>query len=160
MPTGAKLPIEPAECDLVALTRAALAELATIHGDRFALRAPAALPGKWDRRALRRVLENLVGNAVKYGADQTVEVTLTDANGWVELSVTNQGDPLSPEELDRLFDPYQRGARAQVSGQGGWGIGLTLVKGVAEAHGGSVSVASSAERGTTFKLKIPRQPAA
>lgn len=154
---GRKLSLEPADCDLAALTRAVLAELAEVHGDRFALRAPAALRGRWDGRALGRALENLAGNALKYGAaDANIEVALSERDAWVELSVTNQGNPLPPEELDRLFEPYHRGARAQAMGHDGWGIGLTLVKGVAEGHGGTVSVTSSAASGTTFTLRLPR----
>jgi PAS domain S-box-containing protein len=157
---GQKLPIDPVQCELVALIRAALDDLAAVHGNRFVLRAPPALPGEWDPNAIRRVLENLAGNAVKYGAaNAAIEVTLAEADGWVELSVTNQGNPVPPEELDRLFIPYHRGAGAQASGRGGWGIGLMLVKGVVEAHGGSVSVASSPESGTTFTLRLPRQHA-
>jgi len=158
---GQKLPIEPTQCELVAVTRTALDDLAAVHGDRFVLRAPAALPGVWDPNALRRVVENLAGNAVKYGApDTAIEVALAEADGWVELTVTNQGEPLPPQELDRLFTAYHRGSHAEASGRGGWGIGLTLVKGAAEAHGGTISVTSSAERGTTFTLRLPRQPAA
>jgi PAS domain S-box-containing protein len=154
---GQKLPLEKADCDLAAVARSVLAELAEVHGDRFVLRAPAALRGRWDGKALGRALENLAGNAVKYGAnDAKIEVDLAERDGEVELSVTNHGNPLPPEELGRLFQPYHRGAHAQATGRGGWGIGLTLVKGVAEAHGGTVSVTSSAASGTTFTLKLPR----
>ncbi|HEY6912076.1 MAG TPA: ATP-binding protein [Myxococcales bacterium] len=155
---GQKLRLERADCDLAAVARSVLGELAEVHGDRFVLHAPAELRGQWDCKALGRALENLAGNAVKYGTDGKIEVELAEREGQVELSVTNHGNPLPPEELDRLFVPYHRGALAQATGHGGWGIGLTLVKGVAEAHGGTVSVTSSAASGTTFTLKLPRQP--
>jgi PAS domain S-box-containing protein len=154
---GQKLSIEATDCDLATVTRGVLAELAEVHGDRFVLQAPAEVRGRWDGKALGRALENLAGNAVKYGAkDEKIEVSLAERDGQVELSVTNHGNPLPPGELARLFQPYHRGAQAQATGHGGWGIGLTLVKGVAEGHGGSVSVTSSAASGTTFTLRLPR----
>jgi signal transduction histidine kinase len=155
---GQKLPIDPAECDLAAVARSALAELSAVHGERFALHAPAAIQGTWDGNALRRVLENLASNAVKYGEPgTTIDVFLAATDDSVELSVTNRGEPLSADEVQRLFTPYHRSGRAAKSGHAGWGIGLTLVKGVAEAHGGTVSVESSAERGTTFSVRLPRE---
>ena len=156
---GERLPLDRTACDLVEVTRGALEELAAVHGDRFVLQAPQVLPGHYDCNAIRRVIENLAGNAVKYGSPGTpIEVRLGHSDGWLTLAVKNDGPPIPPGEQARLFDPYQRGKSAVASGRGGWGIGLTLVKGVAEAHGGTVSLESGAQTGTVFTLRIPAQP--
>jgi len=68
--------------------------------------------------------------------------------------VHNEGNPIPLKDQASLFDYYQR-ANAQEGNQQGWGIGLTLVKGIAEAHGGKVEVRSSEEEGTTFSIILP-----
>jgi signal transduction histidine kinase len=69
--------------------------------------------------------------------------------------VHNEGKPIPTEEQAALFRPFGRAARAVASGQRGWGLGLTLVKGVAEAHGGEVHLESEPGRGTTFTVALP-----
>jgi PAS domain S-box-containing protein len=154
---GQKLPIEVAACDLHQVVVDTLENLATVHGERFSLQGEERLQGDWDAQALRRLLENLCNNAIKYG-DPTgrVTVTLKDGGDQAELAVHNWGTPIPPEDQTRLFEHFARTKSAESSGKKGWGIGLTLVKGVAEAHGGSVSVESTAESGTTFRVRLPK----
>jgi PAS domain S-box-containing protein len=153
---GQGLPIDVAPCELRQVVAAALEELSTVHGERFVLRGDERLEGHWDGRALRRLIENLCGNAIKYGdATRPVTVSLTREGGQTEIAVHNWGNPIPPEEQERLFHYFARAKSAQASGKKGWGIGLTLVKGVAEAHGGSVRVESTAEKGTTFRVRLP-----
>jgi signal transduction histidine kinase len=73
----------------------------------------------------------------------------------MRLSVHNEGAGLSAGEQARVFRPFERGASAARSGKRGWGIGLTLVHGIIEAHGGVVSVESTPEGGTTFTIENP-----
>lgn len=156
---GGRLPIVPAACDLQEVVGNTLEELATMHGDRFQLRCEGPALGMWDAQALRRVVENLASNAIKYGsAYGRVLVTIEDRGEEVSLSVHNEGNPLSPEDQTNLFEPYIRAASARASGQKGWGLGLTLVRGVAQAHGGSVRVSSSPAAGTTFTVTFPAKP--
>ncbi|HEX8434471.1 PAS domain S-box protein [Archangium sp.] len=154
---GQGLPIAVAPGDLRQLVAGTLEDLATVHGERFSLRGEEQLHGSWDAQALRRLTENLCNNAIKYG-DPTgrVTVTLEQDGDQVELSVHNWGRPIPPEEQEGLFQHFTRAKSAEASGKKGWGIGLTLVKGVAEAHGGSVRVESTAETGTTFRVRLPR----
>jgi PAS domain S-box-containing protein len=153
---GEPLPIHPAPCDLQARFRETLDELATAHGDRFELACSQPVEGTWDATSLQRALENLCTNAVKYGsAHSRIGVRLGLSGGEVEIAVHNEGDPIAPEDQQRLFLSFQRSASARSSGSGGWGIGLTLVKGVAQAHGGTVVVESAEGIGTTFTLRIP-----
>jgi PAS domain S-box-containing protein len=153
---GQGLPVELAPCDLRQVVVDALEDLGTVHGERFDLRGEERIQGIWDARALRRLVENLCNNAIKYG-DPTgrVTVSLRQEGDEAELCVHNRGNPIPVEDQEGLFQYFARTKSAEASGKRGWGIGLTLVKGVAEAHGGSVHVESSQEKGTTFRVRLP-----
>jgi len=115
-----------------------------------------AVQGWWDRAALKRAIENLVTNAIKYGSPGTpVTIAADPAHGRLVLSVHNQGNPIPPQEREAIFQMYRRTESAKRNTKQGWGIGLPYVRAVAESHGGSISVDSSAERGTTFTFDIP-----
>ncbi len=128
------------------------------HGARFEVRNHAGpVPGFWDTSAVRRVLENLITNALKYGMPNAPITTQIAAGPtWVDVAVHNEGAPIAKTDQPTLFEPYRRTASAQRSGQKGWGLGLTLVKGITEAHGGEVAVHSAPGEGTTFKVRLPR----
>jgi signal transduction histidine kinase len=136
-----------------------LADAGAAYGQRFQAvdgDAGGAIEGWWDRAALKRVLENLVSNAVKYGSAGTPVTVKTDAAyGRLILSVHNQGPPIPPDEQECIFQMYRRAESAKRNDKQGWGIGLPYVRAVAESHGGSIGVDSSAERGTTFVVDIP-----
>jgi PAS domain S-box-containing protein len=155
---GEGLLIDVAPCDLTALAREALEELSLVHGGRFALEAPDALEGHWSLEGVRRILENLCTNAIKYGArDRPVTVTLAPSGAEaVTLSVHNWGPPIPPEEQRLLFRQYRRTGAAESGPQKGWGLGLTVVDGLARAHRGEVRVASAAGTGTTFTVTLAR----
>jgi PAS domain S-box-containing protein len=154
---GEKLGIELEPCDLSKLASETLAELAAMHGDRFVLRASPQLDGTWSASGLRRIIENLCTNAVKYGAQDTpITLAIAEDGDRVQLAVHNAGNPLPPDQLENLFEPFHRMPSAQSGGQKGWGLGLSLVRGVAEAHGGSVAASSSEAAGTTFTVTLPR----
>ncbi|EPX56087.1 hypothetical protein D187_007429 [Cystobacter fuscus DSM 2262] len=155
---GQGLPIELAPCDLWQVVSDTLEELSTIHGERFLLRGEERLLGDWDARALRRLVENLCGNAIKYGDPmEQVTVSLKQDGDLAELAVHNWGNPIPADEREQLFHYLTRAKSAESSGKKGWGIGLTLVRGVAEAHDGSVHVESTQETGTTFRVRLPRR---
>lgn len=150
-----KLPLEIEECDLNELALQTLEDLSTIHGKRFHLKEDGKINGYWDKKAVRRMIENLVNNAIKYGSFKApVTIRLSSINETVSICVHNEGNPISSEELSQIFEPFQR-AKLVCSQQKGWGIGLTLVRGFSQAHGGNISVKSSPEEGTTFVITIP-----
>jgi signal transduction histidine kinase len=154
---GQGLPIEVSACELRQVVADTLEELSSVHGERFHLQGEKRLEGRWDARALRRLVENLCGNAIKYGdGTRQVTVSLAQHGDEVELAVHNWGNAIPPEEQQQLFQYFARAKSAEASGKKGWGIGLTLVKGVAEAHGGSVRVESTPEKGTLFRVRLPR----
>jgi PAS domain S-box-containing protein len=154
---GKPLPVQIERCDLVRIAERACSDLSAIHGDRFKLRMPRSLEGYWSARDLHRLLDNLLVNAVKYGrTDTPVEVALRDDGTTVEISVHNEGKSISPEDLARLFKPFVRTGSAQGGKSQGWGIGLTVVRGVAQAHAGRVEVESAPGAGTTFRVTLPK----
>ena len=153
---GQHIPIEISEVNLKILAQETLDNLKTVHGDRFVLHAQGSLLGQWCSQSLKRILENLCSNAVKYGCpDSPVTVSLEEQSGEVNLSVHNVGESLGDEEKEKIFDIFLRAPAAEASGKTGWGIGLTIVKGLTESHGGKVSV-QSVDSGTAFVVTLPK----
>jgi signal transduction histidine kinase len=108
-----------------------------------------------DPDLLNRALQNLVLNAID-AMPQRGKLTIRTANlgGWVEISVSDTGSGLNPEECERLFTPYY------TTKQHGTGLGLAIVQSVVSDHGGKISVESTKEKGTTFRIELPREPQA
>lgn len=109
--------------------------------------------GYWCRNSMRRALENLVNNALKYGSGNAVKIVVNSTRGRLMLSVHNEGNPIPEYQHNRIFEYLRR--EAGLLAASGWGIGLPFVKAVAESHGGSVCVDSSPELGTTFLIDVP-----
>jgi signal transduction histidine kinase len=109
--------------------------------------------GQWCRVSMKRVLENLLNNAQKYGDPlRPITVRAYRESDLMLVSVHNFGEPIPWAEMDRLFKPYQRIEDTSIKG---WGLGLPYVQSVAESHGGTVVIDSDAARGTTFTVSIP-----
>lgn len=114
---------------------------------------PAVVLG--DRARLERVLENLVGNAVKFSPDAgTVLVTVEVTAAEVAVSVTDEGPGISPEDQETVFRPFQRAAGSETVP--GIGLGLSIVLQLVERHGGTVELASTPGHGATFTVRLPR----
>jgi len=153
---GHRLTLRLVKTDLVAVARDVVQEISAQHGDRFTLRAPEHLWGMWSVRDLRRAIWNLAVNGIKYGGSDTPVVITMSASGLgAEVAVHNDGPAIAAADLPILFNPFSRTPSAQAGALRGWGLGLTLVRGCAEAHGGVVDVVSTPEAGTTFTMRIP-----
>lgn len=111
------------------------------------------ITGHWCRNSLRRALENLLTNAIKYRDGKQVRIKADAILGRLMLSVHNGGKPIAEDQRERIFDYLRREGEGKLGV--GWGIGLPFVRSVAEGHGGSVAVDSAAGRGTTFIIDIP-----
>jgi signal transduction histidine kinase len=107
------------------------------------------------------VFSNLIGNAVQYSPQGTdVFVTVADHQNEVLISVHNDGNPIPPENLKRIFDSMTRGTGTGAGPQSetatNLGLGLFITKKIVTAHGGDISVTSSGDMGTTFTVLLPR----
>jgi signal transduction histidine kinase len=152
---GDRMQLNIGECEILSIIKDVLADMDRNDSARIRLEGSPQW-GFWDGVALRRVLDNLVTNAFKYGSRETpVTIHVSSAEGRLLLTVHNHGSHIPIEDQEVLFQAFRRSQAAKESGMKGWGIGLALVRGVAEAHGGSVSIESSAELGTTFVFDIP-----
>lgn len=111
--------------------------------------------GYWHRESLRRAIENLLNNALKYSdPGTTIGVQLLAYGGRVTFIVTNEGPSIPPDQFEAIFQLFRRVAS---KGEQGWGIGLPYVRAVAEQHGGSITL-ESGERRTAFMFDIPTDP--
>lgn len=109
-----------------------------------------------DAAQLERLVKILLDNACKYSEPSTtVSVSLKAAGGSAQLSVTNQGTPIDPEDLPHLFERFYRSDKARDRKTGGYGLGLAIAKGICEQHGGSIATTSTQADGTTFVARIP-----
>lgn len=149
---AAKLPLEISEFDLRELLDGAAQQFNVGGDDKLEVHAEA-LRGHWCRSSLYRALENLITNAIKYGDGGQVRVKAVGLRGRLMLSVHNTGNPIPADQHHRIFEYLQRDNASNSTE--GWGIGLPYVRSVAESHGGSVAVDSSAATGTTFMIDIP-----
>jgi signal transduction histidine kinase len=125
-------------------------------------RVDAGLPAVWgDPVALRQALQNLLANAAKYGSGESrwIGIAAAKAGGAdqpvVEIRVADRGPGISVEEQKHIFDPFFRGARAVQDQVHGTGLGLSLVKRIVEAHGGSIRVRSEPMKGAEFIVRLP-----
>jgi signal transduction histidine kinase len=122
---------------------------------------PADLPAvSGDLMAVSQCLENLITNALKYGKDQRwigIGARVTDAGkdaGYVQISVSDRGIGIAPDDLPRIFEPFYRSPSVRVAQIHGTGLGLALAKQVAESMGGALTVTSTPGKGSTFTLSL------
>lgn len=152
---GESLPLEMKECDLDWLVREVAIEAGMVHNVKFNVVSDAPCVGMWNEDGLRRVLENLTTNAVKYGdKSKPINLNLEQDDKTATFCVHNDGEPISPDDLPILFQKFRR-AKA-VENKSGWGLGLTMVEGMVEGHKGSIRVESTKEKGTSFTVQLPK----
>lgn len=156
---GQPLELKRRPMDLVGLARRKISEYEqTAERHVFRVAAETELVGVWDAARLERVLDNLLGNAIKYTPDGGVITVIVvrddDETGhWAVLSVRDPGMGIPPVDVQRIFERFQRaGNVGPISGSG---IGLAVVRQIVEQHGGTISVESTEGEGSTFTLRLP-----
>ena len=159
-PTFATEPVDLA--DVVAEVAAEFSSPAEARGVSIESVAP---PGLWvvgDRVALRQALGNLVGNAVRLApGHSTVRVAGGQDSGWIWMAVEDQGPGIADDDRDLVFQRFWRKAgdgEDGEDGERGSGLGLTIVRQVAEGHNGEVRLASEEGSGSTFSIWLPEAP--
>ena len=153
---GVALSFQPSICDVNLLAQEVVDEMTTSYGERFLVSSNVTAHANWSVDLIRRALENLVVNAVKYGDARTpIKLILLENKSTVKMTVHNEGDPIPEGEMLEMFQKYRRSKSAIESTKKGWGLGLTLVTAVAKAHCGSVKVESSKGLGTSFIFEVP-----
>lgn len=119
------------------------------------VRIPTALRGRWDRLALEQIVSNLISNAIKFGAGAPIDVILTAReDAHVQFEVSDRGIGIADVDQERIFGRFER-LSSQPGHPAGAGVGLWLVRGLVEAHGGSIAVHSASAQGAAFTVVLP-----
>ncbi|WP_194398526.1 MtrAB system histidine kinase MtrB [Microbacterium atlanticum] len=140
---------------------ASMHQLAEQHGSDVRLVAPGGYsPVDMDPRRVRRVVRNLLGNAIEHGEGRPIVVTVDSNQQAVAIGVRDYGMGMKPEEAERVFDRFWRADPSRKRTIGGTGLGLSIALGDAKLHGGELAVWSAPGRGTHFVLTLPRKDAA
>ena len=120
------------------------------------LKVQGNLAGIWDADRLTEALSNIVGNAIEHRRPETpVMVDVTGESDVALIEVTNQGDPISPDVLPTIFEPFRRANQHQRSATGNLGLGLYIAHQIVLSHGGTMGVRSEHDS-TTFWMRLPR----
>ncbi len=157
---GKSLPIEPAPMDLADTAREAIAQACAAHPQCDpTLSVEGDTQGVWDGRKLNQMLQNLIGNALQHGSNNSaVKLTLKGEADSVRLTVHNDGAPIPAEAIPTIFDPLVRSADEELGGPTtSLGLGLFIVKEVVKAHQGTIEVSSNETDGTLFTVVLPRK---
>lgn len=110
-----------------------------------------------DSQRITQVIENLISNAVKYSHEGgVVKLAGADHPDCYEISVTDDGIGMTPEQIERIFEKFYR-ADSSNTAVGGLGLGMNIVKEVIDAHHGSITIDSSLGKGTCVKVRLPKQ---
>jgi signal transduction histidine kinase len=156
---GLGIRVTPTPTDLASLCSEEIDEIRAAHPDHSVeLEVAGSCHGLWDGGRIRQLLDNLVTNAINYGAPGTsVRVALVGGEDEVRLTVTNSGH-IDQGTLAQIFEPLKRGTGHDHTNDFGLGLGLYIASEIAKAHGGRVEVTSDASS-TTFTVHLPRQGA-
>ena len=151
---GQKLQIQREKIDIDNILNKSIEELNFLHASRINYNSCGSIIGNYNENGIKRILDNLVSNAIKYSSSNSpVNVYLKKIDKNVLISVHNIGNPIDEISMQNLFHQFHRSNTAE--GTKGWGLGLSVVKGITEALGGHVKVQSSINEGTTFDILLP-----
>jgi signal transduction histidine kinase len=145
-------PVRPV--DVMALLESLQADARETGGD-VRIEGAARAPYHGHAQALKRCLSNLIDNAVKYGKSATISVE--DSAGQLRICVRDEGPGIPEAELERVFDPFYRLEGSRSRSTGGTGLGLTIARNIAQAHGGELVLRNRPAGGLEAVLTLPRR---
>lgn len=159
MGSGMGIHIEPADA-LPTLLSNVVAELRDSHPVSNIVETYRMVGvAECDAGRVQQLLSNLLGNALTYGSPvEPVAVEVSLDKDWLEISVSNGGEPIAPVNLEKIFEPFWRPVESKPGG--GLGLGLHICEQIAHAHGGTLTVSSTRESGTRFTARLPARQAA
>jgi signal transduction histidine kinase len=140
--------------DVMALLESLQADAREMGGD-VRIEGVAQAPYRGHAQALKRCLSNLIDNAVKYGKSATISVE--DSAGQLRICVRDEGQGIPEAELERVFDPFYRLESSRNRSTGGTGLGLTIARNIAQAHGGELVLRNRPAGGLEAVLTLPRR---
>ena len=150
--------LKPSDGDLAAATEEVVDRLAERAQEAGCLvtfdKALSSALGKWDMVRMRQLITNVLENALKYGAGQPIHVVLgEDARAFV-LTITDHGPGVPEQDLERIFERFERAAPPR--NYGGLGLGLYVSRQIVEGHGGSISARNEPGGGARFTIRVPK----
>lgn len=140
--------------DVIRIVETRLRPRAELAGSVLTVDVPS-VEGLWDQLRLDQVFSNLVINAIKYGQGRPIRVIGTRHEQHVEIEVRDEGIGIHDADLGRIFEKF---GRAVPTDRGGLGLGLYITRQLVEAHGGSVTVRSAPDAGSSFRVSLPLSP--
>ena len=143
--------------DLVELVNEVAAQMSGTFRDagcEVSVSAPQQLVGLWDRERITNVVTDLLSNAAKYGAHKPIDIELEDIGEHARIHVIDRGIGISEQDQQRIFGRFERAVPEKH--YGGLGIGLWLTKQIVDAHGGTITVHSNMNAGSTFTVTVPK----
>ena len=157
---GSELSLSRARMNVAVLSERIIDEVRALYPGRSVdLKTTGSMDVEWDPSRMGQVLSNLIGNAMAHGfRDTAVTVLLRGEIDQVVVRIQNFGEPIPPEELAGVFELFRRGTTGidqEISNQH-LGLGLYITRKIVLAHGGTLSVTSSQETGTSFTAALPR----
>ncbi|MGK4008429.1 ATP-binding protein [Sorangium sp. So ce1036] len=157
--SAGRLQIELEDVDLTATVDGALErfrEELCAAGCSVYLSAPASVTGRWDRLRLDQIVTNLLSNAVKYGAGRPIDVEVEDLGDRARLTVRDRGIGIAPDQQARIFERFERAVSSE--NYSGFGMGLWIVRQIADALGATIAVDSKQGEGAVFTVELPKVP--
>ena len=153
-----QLPLNSDAINLIELARSAASDVEILAPDRtMSIDAPAELIAPGDTHLINQIFENLISNAVKFGAENGwIKIKIAPQNGSAVITVTNSGIPIPPDDQEKIFERFYRVDLARSRQTEGTGLGLSLAREIAKAHGGNLTLAQSDETQTCFALSLPQ----
>jgi signal transduction histidine kinase len=156
-----KLSLHPEQTDLSVIVHDVVEQLsdqARVSGSRISIKGENSIAGFWDRNRIEQALVNLLSNALKYGAEKPVEISVEKIGDDAQVSVRDEGMGIAPKDLGRIFGQFERAVSYE--NISGFGLGLYVARQIVEEHGGKIDVQSEEGVGSVFHIRLPLNDAA